>query len=940
MARGSGNSRFSAIVLALVAAPVALMAQSNTTAALTGVVKDPKGTPLAGATVRVSSPSLIGGERVVRTAENGTYRVPMLAPGKYRIVVQAPGLTAIVANETLELGKTATFNWKFPAAVSATVEVVASTSVDVATVGLTQNYSTEDLATLPVERSMAGIMNLTPGVNGKAAWGGDTRENAWLMDGMNIGDVSGGGQWLYANPDWFSEVQVGGIGAAAEYGNFNGGYTNALVKRGGNEFSGSLNLYYADSAWEAKTSNRYPGLDRTIQPGKTFDAAINVGGPIIKDKLWYFVSAWASQGETTPIGALASDKRSYQNFLAKFTWQATPNATLETLLEYDSLPETNKGIDNTVLPIASHNQVAPDRLFNVIWTQTLNTSTVLTAKVSGYSGNYEERPNNGNMPSLNAEGSLLTASGDPNPLDYFGNNQWYRNNYRARIEGAVTLDYFKTGLFTSGDSHAFRFGLEQAQATNEDLKTPTAGYQLYGWEYGSNVNGFLTPDLIDVGGGYNIKMHSNRTALYAQDTWVVSDRLTLNPGLRFEQYTARGYGQTSNIWDKKVVAPRFGGTISITQDQRNLLKFHWGKYYTAFSSWFVDRAYQEWIPTMSEYNWRTAAGDYLPDFNPLTTPSSQYSPAILYPSNLLYTTNNISPVDPNAKQPYTEETTFSFEHKFEGPWSVSATWVYREQKDILVRKDLADITSGASATGNWQTETNWYTYKGVSRDLTWWNSTVDPNNPNGNNWLVGTEPTAKRNYLAATLVIDRKWKDDWSLNASFTRARRYGNMGSADGYDGWAPYENPNFMINANGLLPGYNDYEAKIRGAVKLPWTMKLSFNFTYLSGQRFTPYVRTPYADGTAGPGGEGGPRSYQFIAARGSEKYPSEHLLDMRLSKDFKFGKKADLEVFGQVFNVTNTGTTLSYGSERFGSSAYGIPSSVEQGRRLQLGLRLTF
>ncbi|HEX7554429.1 MAG TPA: carboxypeptidase-like regulatory domain-containing protein, partial [Geothrix sp.] len=284
MTRIPGISRFSALVLALVACPAALLAQSSTTAALTGVVKNPKGAPLAGAMVRVSSPSLIGGERAVRTAENGTYRVPMLAPGRYRIVVEAPGLTTLVSNETLELGKTSTLNWKFAAAASVTVEVIAAASEDVATTSLTQNYSTEDLATLPVDRSMSGIMNLTPGVNGKAAWGGDTGENAWLMDGMNIGDVSGNSQWLYANPDWFSEVQVGGIGAAAEYGNFNGGYTNALVKRGGNELAGSFNIYYADAAWQAKTSNRYPGLNRDLQPGKTYDAAINVGGPIIKDK--------------------------------------------------------------------------------------------------------------------------------------------------------------------------------------------------------------------------------------------------------------------------------------------------------------------------------------------------------------------------------------------------------------------------------------------------------------------------------------------------------------------------------------------------------------------------------------------------------------------------------------------------------------------------------
>lgn len=925
MARFAGSTRLSALVMTLVAAPAALMAQSNTTAALVGVVRNPNGNPLPGATVRVSSPSLIGGERAVRTAENGSYRLPMLAPGKYRIVVEAAGFSPLVGQETLELGRTSTVNWKFADSKSATVEVVANAAADVATVALTQNYSTEELANIPVDRSMAGIMNLTPGVNGKAAWGGNSGENGWLMDGMNIGDVSGGTQWLYANPDWFSEVQVGGIGAPAEYGNFNGGYTNALVKRGGNEFSGSLNLYYSDSKWEAKTSNRYPGLNRDVLPGKSFDAAINLGGPILKDKLWFFISAWASQNEKTPIGALATDKRSFQNLLAKFTWQVTPNATLESLLEYDSLPEDNKGIDNTVHPLASHNQVAPDRLFNLIWTQTLSSSTVFTAKVSGYSGNYENRPNNGDQPSLNAEGSLTTTT-----LDYFGNNQWYRNNYRARIEGVATLDHFRTSLITPGDSHAFRIGLEQAQASNEDIKTPTGGTMLPGgvqfYAFEGDTPGLLTPDVFDVGGGYLIKMHSDRTAFYAQDTWTVNGRLTLRPGFRFERYTARGYGRSENIWDRKVLAPRFGGSYALTADLKNIIKFHWGKYYTAFSSWFVDRAYQEWIPKMTEYYW------YGPDFNPLTTSPAQYSPAVVDPNELVYSTNDISPVDPNAKQPYTEETTFSFDHKFDGPWSMTATWVYRQQKDILVRKDVATVLSGPGATGAYNTETAWYTYRGIDYDLTWWNSNVDPSNPNGTNWLVTTEPSAKRNYIAATLVLDRKWMGDWSLNVSYTRARRYGNMGASDGYDGWAPYESPNYLVNSYGLLPGYNDHECKIRGMVKLPLGLKLAANFTYLSGQRFTPYARTPRNDQ--------GERSYVFVTSRGAEKYPSEHLLDLRLSTDLKLGKQVGLEVFGQVFNALNTGTTLGYASERINSSSYGIPATVEQGRRLQLGARLSF
>lgn len=907
------------LALGLVAAPAALFGQSNTTSALAGVVRDPNGRPLAGATVRVTSSSLIGGERTTVTAENGAYRIPGLPPGKYRIIVEAKGHATITGNETLSLGLTSTVNWKFPSANAAVVEVVATTSqVDATPVGLTQNYNTDDLANLPVDRQMSSIMALTPGVNGKMAWGGDTGENAYLMDGMNIGDPSGGSQWLYPNPDWFSEVQVGGIGAPAEYGNFNGAYTNAIVKRGGNELSGSFNFYFADNKWQAKTSNRFPGLDRNIEPGQNWDGALNVGGPIIKDRLWFFASAWGRQEQQTPIGALASYKRSYQNYLAKFTWQATKDATLEMLLEYDSLPETNKDIDNTVQPIASHNQVAPDRMFNLIWTQTLSPSLVLTAKTSGYSGNYENRPNNGSALSLNAEGSLTTTT-----LDYFNNNQWYRNNYRARIEGVVTLDAFATSLLTPGDAHAFKIGLEQAQSSNEDTKVPSGGIQLYGYE--GDTPGLLTPDVFDMGGGYAIRIHANRSCLYAQDNWTVNSYLSIRAGLRYERYTARGYGRPT-IWDQKTFAPRFGGSIAFDKEQHDVLKFHWGRYVEGFSSYFIDRNYQDWIPKTYEYYW--SGNDFNP-FNPSTYPS-----AVPDPANLSSVNNQIAPVGSGAKQPYTDETTLAFEHKFGSAWSANVSWVFREQKNILVHKDLADVLTGPNATGAWETAT-WY-YQGddtlPGHDFQWWNTTVDPANPDGTKYVITSEPAAKRNYTAASLVIDRKWQDDWSFNFSFTRSRLYGNIRSADGYDSWGTFEDPNYAVNANGLLTGYNDYECKMHGAVKLPWTLKLSANYTYLSGERFTPYARTPRNNFYL--------REYVFTEIRGAEKYPSEHLFDLRLSKTVAFSPKVNMEVFGQVFNVLNTGTTLSYSSERINSSSYAVPGSVELGRRLQLGLRLAF
>jgi hypothetical protein len=423
-------------------------------------------------------------------------------------------------------------------------------------------------------------------------------------------------------------------------------------------------------------------------------------------------------------------------------------------------------------------------------------------------------------------------------------------------------------------------------------------------------------------------VRSNRTALYLQDTWTINDRVSLRPGLRFERFQANGFGGPT-LWDNKVVAPRFGGTISLDARKDNLFKFHWGRYYAAFSTGYVDRVYAAWSQPIVTYLWYNAASPVFDPQNPATWPSISTTD----PNNVLASSAvTQSALAPGTREPYTDETTFALEHRFDEDWHATVTWVYRQQKDIVVHKNTYDDPSNP-ATGSYVNDT-FTDYRvdpsgNTQTPYTYWQSAV---NPSAYTWLICNEPSAKRNYVAGTLVVDRKYRDGWSLSASFTRSNRYGNMDSADGYDVWNPYESPNFLVNSYGKLPGFNDYEGKVRGMVGVGWGLRLSANFTYLSGQHFTPFVRTPLDTF--------GNHSYEYLEPRGSETYPSEHLLDMRLARDFPFAGRSSLEVFAQVFNVLNEGTTLAYVSERANSSGYGVPGTVEQGRRLELGLRYSF
>ncbi len=921
MARGKGFTGFSALALALVATPAALLAQSSTSSALTGLVRDSTGSPLAGATIRVASPALIGGEKVMRSMANGTYRFPVLPPGRYRIVVEASGQTPLTGSEHLELGRTSTVNWKFQSAASATVEVTASSSanLDSAPVGVTANYSTTELATLPTERSLTGIMNLTPGVNSNHAWGGDTRENAFMMDGINISDPQSNTQWIFPNPDWFSEIQVGGIGSPAEFGGFTGGFVNGIIKRGGNELTGNFSGYYGDNKWEARpTNSRFTAEEKILPPAKDWDMAISVGGPILKDKLWYFTSFERKQGETTPIGAALPVRRSDVLALVKMTWQVIPSATLEGIYEYDYLARDRRNISTYTEVDATNQQTAPNRSYGLTWLQSIGSDKVLTLKAFGYSGRNDQ-------PGYHGEDYALDTY-DPlsNGLEYFHNPSTVSYDYRGRFTVSATFDLFRSGLLTAGDNHAFRMGIEHESITDEEVQRSPGGIGLMGAVQGSGVNEAVFTDYFWTGGGWDIKERATRLSVFVQDAWTVNDRLTLRPGLRLEQQKANAYGQPT-VWDTRTLAPRLGVTYAVTADQKNLLKFHWGRFFSAYSASYIDRQYQSMLPPEVRYEWGTLVSPGVVTSVQIDPTNYATWPMPGDPATWVHrlTVSGYAPTDPNAKQPYMDETTLSFEHKFKGPWAASATYVYRVNKDNLLRKDLAQDT------GHWSTQEVW-DYR---------------NDPEGNNqitipvwitsiasdqhqWLVTNIPEAKRAFWSATLACSRAFQDGWSLNASYTRARRYGNTYKSNGYD--ELFESPNNLINSNGLLPGFDDNEFKVHGLVELPWKMRISGAFTFLSGNHYTPYARTDRILGI---------RYYPNVQPRGSEQYPSERLLDLRATQIVPITAKANAEVFVEVFNVLNSGSVLAW-NERMNSSDYKLPSSVEQGRRVRLGFRVNF
>ncbi|MCK4830724.1 TonB-dependent receptor, partial [bacterium] len=273
---------------------------------LIGTVTDEGSAALPRVTVEISSPALMGGIHSQVTSDKGTFRFVNLPPGTYKIVCKLEGFQTVEKKEIkLLIGMTVTENISLkPKTIEEYITVTAASPVvDVTKSSTSTNYGRDQLEKLPLRRdySFLDIIKQTPGFTTTFGWassimsayGSNPEENATFMDGVDIGSPETGTAWLWPAPDMFEEVEVSGIGAPAEYGNFTGAVVNIVTKSGGNKFSGTASYY---GQFQKLTDDNNPDpYDPATETGlhsynrvKFYDIAFTLGGPIIKDKIWFF----------------------------------------------------------------------------------------------------------------------------------------------------------------------------------------------------------------------------------------------------------------------------------------------------------------------------------------------------------------------------------------------------------------------------------------------------------------------------------------------------------------------------------------------------------------------------------------------------------------------------------------------------------------------------
>jgi hypothetical protein len=907
--------RYSAFVFALVFLAGMAYSQSGTTGAIEGKITDEQGTPLPGAQIKISSPDMIGGAQTKVTNAEGKYRFVALLRGTYILEASLAGFVTTKKDDVkVFVGQTITIDLALRIGKleeEVTVKAI-SPVVDVKDTQMNAtNLDKQMLQTVGSEmrwKNSTNLINLAPGVKDDSAMGAAARvSNQWQLDGQSLLTYIGSGaDWQYPDIDIVEEAKVSGSGANAEYGNFTGAVLNLITKSGGNSVEGLISTSYSPLNWNQKNFNPADplfSLYGTTPRILYFDAHVGLGGPIIKDKLWFYVSGGFIQGDTeikaSQTGAvLGRESEQIPKGFAKLTFQLDKNNRLSAYAEYEYFQVFNRDLSVNRPLDATYFDVGPGLPMALNFLHTFTENTFAEVKLGYYYSWYDQRPNKGkNVPE---HYDYLTGK-------YSGNYYYWGESASSHYTGSAALTHHADD-FIKG-SHDFKVGVEFLSGFDNAKSGYTGGFRYtenyYGYSYVYYDYRYMT---LAYSYSYNLKAKGWKVSAFAQDSWTIGDRVTINPGIRWSMQ--RGY--LPNLKDdaffkpRNIIEPRIGLTFDIFGDHKTAFKAHYGRFHESFKTYFfngADPSYNDWVMyevlkdgTKVEV-WRV----------PYASPST---------------------MDPKIGVPYSDQFTVGLERTIMKDTAVAATFIYREYKDFIARVNM---------TATWAPST--YSYEDQNGNL----QTIDDyrkTSPSSADQFEITNPkaglspslliTPKNKYTGISISLNKRFSDGWMFHIDYTYSQTKGNMtNTTTAAWGGNYFENPNRQINAYGFLPFDAPHALNVYGTVTLPLGFVLTPRFTYQSGWNWTPYVKVS--------GISGSPNI--FLEPRGAERLPAQIALDLRLEKLFTFTQRFKLGLILDAFNISNRGVQNGLATQVNGAN-YGKANSVCEPRYFRVGTRFYF
>ncbi|MGH7680117.1 MAG: TonB-dependent receptor [Gemmatimonadaceae bacterium] len=994
MIRVKPHFPYLALTLGLFAAP------AYSQSAITGTVIGNDGRPVDAVTVTaVRADRSVAREAV--TDVRGTFRLNELLPGVYSVTARKVGYRSaelpgvrVAAGQVLDVSVTLT---QAPRQLSTITVVMSPTAVDASATELPVRLDREYTALLPSARTASSLIALVPGARKDQLWGGAPGvSNNYQLDGVSMNHPGLGGDFLTLSVDWIDRLDVRGLGAGAEHGNFQGGIINAITKTGTNERRYSLRTNFEAPALTASNFNLEE--DGIEQAGRR-EIGGEAVGPIVRDRLFYFAAGqyvsrdMRSPNLATPVDDFQSytERQSEARAMGKLTWLSGPGQRVDLLAGYADFDIQHAGINGIDDPTGTQRISRPASFYGLTWNNSNGTRNQYDLRVAGFDASESRSGYGGpSVPGVhvlqfgrqpryqNAQFSerLAPRSLSANAEWRTRQRLWRESDHELLIGGEITRGWWRNTRLRNGGL-TWRPYPDSAFDANDASTWGTVASE---W-----------------GGEMRLNSDIASEAVFLQDKFsVLGSRLTITPGIRYSRWTGNvrplcdppgGRAGCHRFQAVQAVGfdPRIGVAWDVTGHNTFALKAHWGRYHQGMFALFFDRAEGANVYTNQRfYNFAPPITSARTTFTPeqRDAPGSGFDP--FFTESILDASGRVD----GYRQPYVDQSVLALEKSFGRSWKTEVTYTHRRNGDIvgLVDRNLATNYTPLTSVfvdhrfGRGQVldpagdrlvlPTAYITNQALKDLLAYLNArgqfpaTVfgyDTAYVRASTWnpdvVLTAVPAARRHYDQVTVLL-RTVQSNWRAEGSLTGARLKGNVPGVAGFGTTAtrfsagPFVNPNEGINGYGYLPDAFEMEGKLWLTARLPYSIQGGLLYTHVLGERFTPtfglHGRYAYSDSAFFPvppltmTDEVFGSSYGqtiLIEPRGSRRYGSRAIVDAHL----EWRSPRRLVVTMDLFNalganaIVGVKTAIDDQSPTDPTSKFGAPRLRVAPRTLRFGLR---
>jgi hypothetical protein len=856
------------------------------------------GSPAAG--VRVVAEARDGpGTRQESTDASGYFRLPGLLVGSYRLRIAFVGYRPVVVDSVLvRLGRTTTIgvvSLESQAFELGELVVRAEQAlIDVTSAATATNLTSEQFENIPTDRNFRSIVSLAPQANSSFLpedevniAGATGPENAYFLDGVDISDPFRGVTSSNLPYNFVREIQAKAGGYEAEYGRATGGIVNVITHTGSNRFSGQIFGFYTGNGLSASPKFALAGAEES--QFSIYDFGGSLGGPIVKDHLWFFAAynpSFKRQRVEAPGVELPDETLTQHLFATKLNWWAGPRTDVTFTLNGD--PSTHRHLDLAGVPGSLLNAEAITQegrqggaVFSGLVRHQLGSRSQLQLEASRYT-----HKDNSDPPTefgLTAPHFLDASTGE---LSGGAGILFHSEADRRALRGSVTVGWH---------DHDLKAGVEYEDNRFEQLNDQTAAPG----SPGGGITRFDDTTYIWTRVLVRGAVRNRVPTIYAQDSWRVRDRLTLNLGLRWDGQYLRANGATvqsfTNQWQ-----PRLGAIYQLGTKGEHKIFGSFGRFYEQLTLNMAILYYNADVNvTVLHFNHDPRAdptgGDTLFSlFNPQVQPRR----------------------DLNGQN--FDEFTLGYEGAVGAHLRAGVRGIVRRLRWAV--EDAFNADSGEYQMGN----------------------------PGRGN--LGFVPPARRHYSALVFTLE---KPAGRLNflASYTLSRTSGNyQGLYDYRRDFVPafpntttdFDFPEQYPNSSGLLPNDRTHMVKLAGSYRVNGNLTVGTFVSWGSGTPRDELGATPIGNGI-----------YAYLQPRGSVgRNPSLFDINLRLTYVLPaWGMGVRPKLLLDLFHLTNARTTLrnddvhflaldANGNQTLVNPNYNQPRSFAPPMSARLGITVDF